>query len=109
MNDCARCGNCCKSFDIEPSHEDFLRWVDEDRTDIIEWVYDGGDDIVHDYVFHSGLKTGFCPFLSFKGTVAHCEIHETKPKVCKEYPLIKPPHARACASHTQTLSGEGTS
>jgi len=89
MFECVQCGNCCKTFDIVPTDEDVRRWRTEGHNDIIEWVYDAGDDLVHDYIFLRDLETGFCPFLSFNGTVYECKIHETKPEMCKNWPLNK--------------------
>lgn len=89
MFECVQCGNCCKTFDIVPTDEDVRRWRTEGHNDIIEWVYDAGDDLVHDYIFLGDLETGFCPFLSFNGTVYECKIHETKPEMCKNWPLNK--------------------
>jgi len=50
-----------------------------------------GDDLVHDYSFYSEapyyLEIGYCPFLSFNGTIYECKIHETKPEMCRDWPL----------------------
>lgn len=84
---CVQCGNCCKHFDIVPTNEDVERWNEEGRHDIIEWIYyDEGDSQYHDYIFHFVPETGLCPFLSPDNK---CKIHETKPKMCLDWPLNK--------------------
>lgn len=69
MNECIRCGKCCKlvrGIGIFP--EDIERWKNECRDDIIKKLSD----------FSKG-----CPFLVNDNV---CSIHATKPYACLRYP-----------------------
>ena len=36
---CKQCGNCCKNLFLGTiTEEDYNRWLDEDREDILAWV-----------------------------------------------------------------------
>jgi Fe-S-cluster containining protein len=92
--------------------EDLLRWIKEDRRDILEYCEGklyilkelekgtNPEDIVEYLMKSRGLmtanfwfnkKTGYflwiCPFLRkrYGKKQFECTIHETKPKICREY------------------------
>lgn len=83
------CGKCCKELPIEVFASDIRRWLFEKRYDILEQV-----SFLDNY---PSLGTGGfyvietvkapkrpCPFLNQDGL---CSIHNTKPRICRDYPL----------------------
>lgn len=89
---CTRCGKCC--FDeaymgtLSATQEDIDRWQAEGRDDILQYVamVSAG---VYDLWVKDGEEYLRCPFLGKDRGKAtyHCRIHETRPAVCRAYPV----------------------
>ena len=86
--DCKRCGKCCHADMIAyATEEDISRWRREKRDDILSsleseeriWV---GDRIL--YRDGSGHLER-CSFLRIEEGLATCTIHETRPRICRDY------------------------
>lgn len=85
------CGGACCLCVIETLHmteEDFERWREEGRTDILQEL--GGISLLvrQDGGGHGRQtvrKNLFCPFLRFEGRQARCDIQDTKPEPCYIY------------------------
>ena len=97
---CERCGKCCQGSivgSLQAMVDDIKRWRDEGREDILLYVdqYDIKDadwcscDIWVSPITRRDLTR--CPFLrKIRNKDEYkCSIHETKPKWCREYPIIK--------------------
>jgi len=111
---CEKCGSCCLQYKeihgiIE---EDIRRWVNESRTDIMQYCY-GWNDKCHMLGDEEKLiryltkpkmnmemwcnpenreeNIKLCPFLRKKygKNKFECMIHETKPEVCSNYMCIQ--------------------
>ncbi|MFH0976161.1 MAG: YkgJ family cysteine cluster protein [Spirochaetota bacterium] len=84
---CRRCGTCCHVDMVAyVSAEDFQRWEEEGRQDIIARIRDNdiiwaGDRIINNF----GKIQMSCIYLSWDGTSFSCEIYETRPMVCRSY------------------------
>ncbi len=80
-NLCRDCHLCCETQFVRVYKEDIDRWKKEQRYDIIlcleNWFADNAI-IIH-------KPEGGCIFLTKDG----CEIYNTRPKVCKEFPKSK--------------------
>jgi len=83
------CGYCCRApIALIMMPEDYERWKRQGRSDILRyasartsegygtlWI-DADDD----------KELSYCPFLKKVGEDKHiCTIHDTKPKVCREF------------------------
>lgn len=88
---CRRCGNCCH-VDVAAyvTLEDIQRWQKEGRQDILAHVYDNdvalsGGGVVNR--FGSNIRTCLmsCVYLKWHGSLASCEIYETRTKVCRSF------------------------
>jgi Fe-S-cluster containining protein len=85
------CGKCCKELGhgLTIVSEDYRRWKRQRRTDILSYVWipegsNGYGDIWIDPRTAEDLD--HCPFLTKIGRGKYvCGIHDTKPKVCKEF------------------------
>lgn len=85
---CRRCGWCCRNLTINVSYSDIIRWFNMGRNDILHEV-----SFIDNYPKNNTggfyiAKTVFapkqqCPFL--ENNV--CEIYETRPLSCKDFPL----------------------
>jgi hypothetical protein len=104
MNDfiCTQCGHCCLTLDYHDGCglEDYKRWQDLGRTDILEWV---------GVVRQHGQVTACCIWLTpgtndFAETCPWlvrsldpnryvCAIHDVRPAICRQYPFSRK-HAR---------------
>ena len=85
-NNCKHCGSCCIVDTINiVKKDDIKRWEKEGRRDILEHVRMAGDVPI-------GFKKSKCPFYDNTKN-KRCSIEETKPEVCKRFPLDKK-HAR---------------
>ncbi len=95
---CKQCGNCCLNlgaYQSEASVDDFIRWFEAGREDILDWVSpipdsEGG------YIFDIWIskKVGWvdrCPWLrKLPGQNKYkCRIHNMKPEICRNYPGTK--------------------
>lgn len=83
------CGECCRAPVIlltKPS--DYRRWIRQERTDILQYasvppVQGYGDLWIN---IQSSEEPSYCPFVKKAGQFKYiCSIHNTKPKVCKEF------------------------
>jgi len=88
---CHRCGNCCH-VDVAAyvSLEDIERWEEQGRQDIIAHAGENdvmwsGDRVINR--FGSNIRTCrmSCVYLKWDGSIASCEIYETRTKVCRSY------------------------
>ena len=107
---CKRCGSCCLQIGdiINISEDDIKRWVKEGRSDILQfcagWTKDCfklmvwrekelirylNESINMEMWFNpkSGNEISLCPFLrkQYGKNQFKCTIHNTKPKICREY------------------------
>lgn len=87
---CNRCGYCCRHVGypgIPVSDNDLERWEAEGRKDIIREVteFDGGKYQGRYIPASMGYHVSNCLFID---SDSHdCEIQETKPDFCSNYPL----------------------
>ena len=91
---CQRSGLCCVHLvgtgSLDVSDEDVERWEREGRSDILEWVSilrgPDGTIVMADFpVAADGEGADQCPFLAWENDLAACEIHDTKPYICREF------------------------
>ncbi len=83
------CGECCRAPVIlitKPS--DYRRWARQRRSDILRYAsvppVQGYGDLWIDIEGSEG--SNYCPFIKKVGNYKYiCTIHNTKPKVCKEF------------------------
>lgn len=68
---------------MQASPCDIARWKREGRYDILQWMSCG--DLWINPV--TGSEASRCPFVKERGSKFECTIYETRPKVCREYPL----------------------
>ncbi len=86
---CCMCGECCRApVILITKPEDYRRWTRQKRSDILQYAsvppLQGYGDLCID--IKGGEGSSYCPFIK---KVSHskyiCTIHNTKPKVCKEF------------------------
>ena len=96
--ECKQCGHCClelEAFSTCASENDILRWDEEGRFDILEWVdpVDFGDHCEFDIWINprTGDDVSRCPWLrKARGEDRNtCRIHDLKPDLCRNYPLSR--------------------
>lgn len=79
INPCGACRRCCQSTLVRATKQDVKRWKQQGRYDIIlcleTWMGTNA------YLIHKKDKDE-CIFLTEEG----CEIYETRPKVCRDFP-----------------------
>ena len=80
-NKCKHCGVCCEVDTNVITLPDIRRWKKEGREDILKHVR------MVDW-FPAGFKEDKCPFYD-KEKEKGCLIEDTKPDVCKQFPLSK--------------------
>lgn len=92
---CTRCGWCCEHSTIAVSQSDILRWNRTKRKDILIQI-----SFIANYPKQG--RAGFfitkttqnpkqpCPFLLWEDGLAACSINDTKPRICKDFPISKP-------------------
>lgn len=92
--ECQQCGKCCIEFvsGFSATENDIIRWRQEKRDDILEYVYFMDENETYGDLFFNP-RTGEeiytrCPFLrKIRNKNQYvCRIHETKPEVCRNYP-----------------------
>lgn len=87
--ECSRCGECCRAPVVlitKPS--DFRRWIEQGRNDILKYAsrppLRGYGDFWMD--IRKTDDAAYCPFIGKTGDGEFtCTIHDTKPKVCREF------------------------
>lgn len=86
--ECRRCGKCCLADMLDyAAEEERERWRREGREDILAmlerhhgvWM---GDHIVS---ADDGHTFRGCPFLEWEDGLTRCAIHETRPRVCRNF------------------------
>lgn len=88
---CRQCGRCCRSTfgaTLRATWEDVLRWREQKREDILRHAYvfeNLGADLWVDAKTQERLYS--CPFFETRNGRSLCRIHNTKPKICREFPL----------------------
>jgi len=89
--ECLRCGHCCQPyFGLYVSEDDEARWRSEQRADILAQLQSEREHIIWKDSQPLNISTGEvarrCHWLTKQpdGTTL-CGIHETKPKICKDY------------------------
>lgn len=91
---CRQCGVCCEmySWHLKATDSDLARWRAEGRVDLLSmvnrlgWIWVDPD---------SGERIDRCPFIEKDpDDLVFCGIHETKPKVCRDYPTLS--HDNRC-------------
>jgi Fe-S-cluster containining protein len=101
---CQNCGWCCNYYYRRIAEKsDILRWIENSRSDILQYFIfyksDGSvltdlselessiDSVIDGEMKNSGTGEFYdkCPFLIEKSDKYYCSIHETKPKICKDY------------------------
>ena len=86
--ECQKCGECCKNSAIYVTHTDIRRWQSEQRWDIIGKVMYVITEKTMGFVIPETLVDGgVCPFLTKDNK---CSIHDTKPRLCKDFPFNAP-------------------
>ncbi|NLL90722.1 MAG: YkgJ family cysteine cluster protein [Dehalococcoidales bacterium] len=86
---CSMCGRCCSAPTVmitKPS--DYKRWVEQGRQDILRYATvpppHGYGDLWRNP--RDGEIITHCPFAQeIENNKYICSIHETKPKVCREF------------------------
>ncbi|MCF7866832.1 YkgJ family cysteine cluster protein [Candidatus Woesearchaeota archaeon] len=80
INPCGSCHNCCRGTLVRVKASDVKRWKKEGRYDIVlcveRWV-DNSAFLIH--------KPNSLECIFLKSDVG-CEIHNTRPDVCKRFP-----------------------
>lgn len=88
--ECTQCGRCCLKYGdcLTASEEDVQRWEQQERDDILAYVGLGADLWIGKL---TGEEVSRCPWLrKLPGKNKYiCRIHDTKPKVCKGYPVSR--------------------
>ncbi|NOZ58095.1 MAG: YkgJ family cysteine cluster protein [Euryarchaeota archaeon] len=88
---CRRCGECCLTLGsrIQASPGDVERWIREGREEVLRRlrIEEKDGELITDGTLEIGDGQGRCIFLREAEGAYACAIHETKPEVCREYPL----------------------
>jgi len=88
--ECQQCGRCCLKHGncLSATDEDIELWERTGRSDILEWVDAGGDLWINQSTHKEAAR---CPWLrKLPGKNQYlCRIHETKPEICRNYPVMK--------------------
>lgn len=91
---CLACGICCELYGgtLAAAPDDLERWRAEGRDDLLGHVSPEGELWIDPA---TGRRLEGCPFLVKRDQESSvCGIHETKPRICREYPT--PVHAFRC-------------
>jgi len=85
---CERCGNCCSAFPgLSLIREDYKRWQDADRWDIIDIIQSGKTKNENKCIF---LRKGIID------DIYYCTIYDLRPKICRNFPETKEKAMRHC-------------
>ena len=99
---CRQCGRCCRQLDYRDgcSIEDFRRWQELGRSDILRWVGTTKEDgkVVACRIWMIPGTNRFsdhCPWLKRGDRPDRyvCTIHDQRPTICRQYPGSRK-HAR---------------
>lgn len=100
--DCVQCGECCRNRgDILLNPLDIFRLCKKLQMEPEEFLYKYCDkyaghssklpliriDFRFVYSIYGGMIGTRCPFLSNRGGLYYCHVHDSKPFVCFSYPL----------------------
>lgn len=77
---CLECANCCKTISPAIYDRDIRRMALALKTKVSEFI---DDYLLEEKEGEYALKTTPCPFLDENN---FCEIYESRPKACREYP-----------------------
>jgi len=90
IRECVRCGDCCQGYNISGVAllpEDYERWVNEERTDILAYVKLSTANPAGVLTWTPALSReqfNCCPFLEQIETGYYrCGIEETQPAMCR--------------------------
>lgn len=89
---CQQCGKCCRELPIDVMPSDLDRWHHERRDDILMEVIfmdnfphkNTGGFYIEKTLLRKDRPKQPCPFLDENNL---CSIYDTRPKVCRDYPL----------------------
>lgn len=82
---CKKCGECCRQLVICLTYSDIMRWVKQNRQDILrETVFAKGAPQGDGFYFEHTITAPKKPCLFLKEN--RCSIHKTKPACCKAVP-----------------------
>lgn len=90
MKACTQCGRCCTypqfMMTMQASREDYDRWHNEGRFDILDWCSPISLDLWINP--RSGNEQSRCPFVRKvrNKPIYTCTIYDTRPTVCRNYP-----------------------
>lgn len=84
---CHQCGVCCHvDMTAYVTEEDIRRWKNEGRDDIIAHFTDNNVIWIGDhFIRKTGQAVSICFYLNRNGSSFFCEIHPTRPMVCRNY------------------------
>jgi len=71
---CMRCGHCCRLL-VKLSKEDIIRLNKKGESDFI-----GKKGYMRQV-------NGYCKFLNLKRGVASCSVYDSRPKICRTFPI----------------------
>jgi Fe-S-cluster containining protein len=93
--ECVQCGHCClelpDAYQASVPDSDVLRWEQENRDDILEWV-DTFASLNDVWISpKTGEPVNRCPWLRKLPSkkLYICRIQDTKPEHCKNFPKSK--------------------
>jgi Fe-S-cluster containining protein len=78
---CYMCGKCCRLYLIGVKERDIRR--------IERHGYSRKDFLDEDGRHIRKKENGYCYFIKREGDKYRCSIHDFKPDVCREWPLVK--------------------
>jgi len=86
---CLQCGNCCQVYGhIDLTDEDISRWKNQGRFDILRHVDETDPD--NGWInprTGDNYLSGRCPWLRKVDGHFICKIHDTKPTICRDFPV----------------------
>ena len=93
--ECQKCGECCRTFPIDVTYNDIMRWEASDRKDIlreVSFINNYPEKGYGGFYIEKTLRNPkqSCPFLREDNT---CHIYGTHPLVCEDFPFS---HDKKC-------------